>query len=47
MTLGREWKRFTIPLDGLSLKRIKTGFAWSLASPGKPVSFFLDEIRFE
>ena len=29
------------------LSRIMTGFVWSLASPGRPVVFYLDDIRWE
>ena len=47
VTLTPEWKRYTIDLDGKDLARIKTGFSWSLAADGKPVTFFLDDIRYE
>ncbi|MAE63701.1 MAG: hypothetical protein CMJ18_05470 [Phycisphaeraceae bacterium] len=46
-TLTRDWKRFTIDLDGKDLSRIKTGFLWSAAAQGDAVEFFLDDIRFE
>jgi hypothetical protein len=29
------------------LSRIKTGFAWTLAANGHPVTFYLDDIRYE
>lgn len=49
--LTREWQRFEIPvgelLSGEDLTRIKTGFAWTLASPGRPVVFYLDDIHWE
>lgn len=44
--LTKEWKKLTIPLTGLDLRRIKTGFGWSLAGQGKPVTFYLDDIRY-
>ena len=47
LKLGREWKRFTIDLDGCDLSRVKTPFVWSLAGRGRPVRFYLDDIRFE
>ena len=47
VTLTPEWKRYTIDLDGKDLSRIKTGFSWSLAADGQPVTFFLDDIRYE
>ncbi len=44
--LTNEWTKYRIPLDGRDLSRIKTGFGWSLAGPGKGVRFFLDDIRY-
>ena len=44
--LTKEWNKLTIPLRGLDLRQIKTGFGWSLAGQGKPVTFYLDDIRF-
>ncbi|MCH2124485.1 MAG: hypothetical protein MK165_06825 [Pirellulaceae bacterium] len=44
--LTQEWQKLRIPLDGRDLTRIKTGFGWSLAGQGKPVTFYLDEIRY-
>ena len=44
--LTKEWQKMRIPLNGLDLKRIKTGFGWSLAGQGEPVTFYLDEIRY-
>jgi len=46
-TLSTEWQRFEIEVSGQDLTRIKTGFVWTLASPGNPVTFYLDEIRWE
>jgi hypothetical protein len=45
--LDKEWKQYTIELEGKDLSHIKTGFGWSLGGQGKPVTFYLDEIRFE
>ena len=47
VTLTKEWKEYAIELTNDSLVRIKTGFGWSLASQGHPVTFYLDDIRFE
>ncbi len=51
VTLTKDWKHFEIPLDDLkageNLTRIKTGFVWSVASSGRPIVFFLDNIRWE
>lgn len=45
--LKREWKRYAIDLGGRDLSRVKTPFVWSLAGRGRPVRFYLDDIRFE
>lgn len=45
--LTREWKDYTMELAGRDLKRIKSGFAWTVAGQGKPVVIFLDQIRYE
>jgi Glycosyl hydrolases family 2, TIM barrel domain len=47
VTLKPEWTRYAIDLKGRDLTRIKTGFAWVLAADGKPVTFYLDDVRFE
>ena len=44
--LTKEWTKMSFPLEGLDLRQIKTGFGWSLAGQEKPVTFYLDEIRF-
>ncbi len=46
-TLTTEWKQYEIPLDGKDLRRIKTGFVWVVGNPGKPVTFYLDEVKYE
>lgn len=46
VSLTKDWQRLRIPLDGRDLRRIKTGFGWSLAGQGKPVTFYLDDIRY-
>lgn len=45
--LTKEWKEYSIDLEGKDLTRIKTGFVWTLPGQGAPVVFFLDDIRFE
>lgn len=47
VTLTPEWKQYSIDVEGLDLSTIKTGFVWSLAGQGKPLTFFLDDIKFE
>ena len=44
--LTAKWQKLRIPLDLRDLSRIKTGFGWSLAGQGKPVTFYLDDIRY-
>jgi len=44
--LTTQWQKLRIPLDGRDLSRIKTGFGWSLAGQGKPLAFYLDDIRY-
>ncbi len=49
--LTRDWQRFEVKLhnvtDSENLTRIKTGFVWTVASPGHPVVFYLDDIQWE
>jgi hypothetical protein len=47
VALTREWQRYEIPIAGQDLTRIKTGFVWTLASSGRPLVFYLDNIRWE
>lgn len=44
--LTKKWQRLRIPLAGRDLSRIKTAFGWSLAGQGRPVKFYLDDIRY-
>jgi len=45
--LTQEWKRYSIDLTDKDLTRIKTPFYWVLAGQGQPVTFYLDDIRYE
>ncbi len=45
--LTTEWKQYTIDLKGKDLSHIKTGFGWTLAADGEPITFYLDDIRYE
>jgi hypothetical protein len=45
--LSKDWTRNEMDLKGTNLSRIKTGFAWVVAGSGAPVTFYLDDIRFE
>ncbi len=45
--LTSDWKQYVIDLKGKDLTRVKTGFGWTLAAEGQPVTFYLDDIRYE
>lgn len=45
--LSKDWTRYEMDLKGKNLTRIKTGFSWVVVGSGEPVTFFLDDIRFE
>ena len=45
--LTTQWKQYTIDLTGKDLTRIVTGFYCTVAGQGAPISFYLDDIRFE
>jgi hypothetical protein len=47
VTLTTAWKQYSIDLTGKDLHRIETGFVWVLAANGKPVTFYLDDVRYE
>ncbi|MBT8049581.1 MAG: hypothetical protein KJO70_00170 [Gammaproteobacteria bacterium] len=46
VVLTDQWQRFVVPLEGKDLSRIKTGFFISLTGRRKPVTIYLDTIRF-
>ncbi|MEM1010587.1 MAG: glycoside hydrolase family 2 TIM barrel-domain containing protein [Planctomycetota bacterium] len=45
--LTDEWQQYEIDLTGKDLRRIKTGFAFAIPGQGKPVVFYLDDVRYE
>lgn len=45
--LTTDWRHFTIDVSNCDLSRIITGFAWTVAGQGKPVVFYIDDVRFE
>ena len=47
VALKADWQTYTLELPGDDLSRIKSGFGWTVAGQGKPVAFFLDDIRIE
>jgi hypothetical protein len=47
LELSKEWEQYSLDLKGKNLAQIKTGFCWVIAGNGKPVTFYLDDIRYE
>ncbi len=46
LTLTTEWTQYTIPLFGEPLDHLAGGFVW-VTDSDKPITIYLDEIRFE
>jgi len=44
--LTRDWRRYRVPLKGLDLAAIRTGFVVTLTGRATPVTVYLDSIRF-
>ncbi|MEM7013132.1 MAG: glycoside hydrolase family 2 TIM barrel-domain containing protein [Verrucomicrobiota bacterium] len=47
VTLDSKWTKYSLPLNGNDLTRIKSAFAWVVESKGEEVVFFLDDIVVE
>lgn len=47
IVLTHTWQRYTVPLAGLDLSSIKTGFVVTLRGRRTPVTIYLDNIRFK
>lgn len=45
--LTSEWRQYTIDLEGKDLVRIKSGFVCVVSGKGQPLTFYLDDVRFE
>jgi hypothetical protein len=45
--LTTQWQQFHIDLRDKDLTRIKTGFAFIVAGAGLPITFYLDDVRYE
>ena len=45
--LTAKWTRYEIDLDGKDLSRVKTGFCCTWAASGRPLTFYLDDVRYE
>lgn len=47
ITLTKDWKEYSFDLDGKDLSRIVSGFGWTLGGDGAPITFYLDDIKYE
>jgi hypothetical protein len=47
VTLTKQWKPYSISLAGKNMTDIITGFAWTAASKGQPVTFYLNDISYQ
>jgi len=47
LTLSNDWKQYSIDLAGRDLSHIKTGFCWVVQGQGQPITFYLDDVRYE
>lgn len=45
--LKSTWTKYSMDLTGQDLSRVKTGFVWIVAGQGAPVTFYLDDIKYE
>lgn len=45
--LTTDWKQYQFDLSGQDLSHIKSGFYWTLGGQGNPITFYLDDIRYE
>ena len=45
--LTKEWKQYTLDLKGQDLSCIVSGFSYALGTTGQPVTFYLDDIRYQ
>lgn len=46
VVLTPDWQRYVVPLKGLDLSSIKTGFVVTLTGRQSPVTIYLDSVRF-
>ena len=45
--LTTEWKEYSVDISKMDMSQIKTGFTWVLGTDGSPVTFYLDDIKYE
>ena len=46
VVLTREWQRYIVPLENADLSKVSTGFVVTLTGRKKPITVYLDSIRF-
>ncbi|MBT8144541.1 MAG: hypothetical protein KJO55_07560, partial [Gammaproteobacteria bacterium] len=46
IVLTGDWQRYRIPLRGLDLGKLRTGFVITLSARPTPVTVYLDNIRY-
>jgi hypothetical protein len=47
VVLTTAWTEYSIAVADRDLSRVKTGFMWVVGGQGKPLTFFLDDVRWE
>ena len=47
VVLTTEWVNYGIALDGKDLSCIKSGFQWVVVGQDKPITFYVDDVRWE
>ncbi len=47
VTLDKTWKQYSFDLSNKDLSKIITGFCWVMQGQGAPVTFYLDDVRYE
>jgi len=45
--LTKDWQEFSISLEGKDLSVIKTGFCWVVAGKKEPITFYIDDLKYE
>lgn len=45
--LSQDWQEISFDLAGKDLTKIKTGFCFVVEGQGKPVTFYIDAVRYE
>jgi hypothetical protein len=46
VVLTKEWQRYIVPLENADLSKVSTGFVVTLTGRKKPITVYLDSIRF-